>query len=641
MLRRSVRRRAATLLALLLMLLGAAAGVRAQGQTPITINDVRAGYEGAYRLGEWFPVVVDVSNAGPDLRAVLEWSLPGRFDEPVFQRTIDLPRGSRKRVVLEVYTASFVRNGMVRLLDGSAELATHDVTIEAIDESVFLVGVVSSDPALLNSLDGQPIGGFASTRVRHLAAGDMPDSAATLRGLNAVFLHDLDSAALQPGQRSALALWVGLGGQLVLSGGGAGQQAAAGWGDLLPVTAVGSPTVGDLSALAQLAGGSLGSLPASTTLSQAQARRGAERLPPNNQLIFRHGYGAGLVSFSAFDFASLRGWPGEASLWGQVLRQVLPLMPGAVAHLSQFNLLDRGVLKLPALDLPSPWTLLLFMLAYVLVIGPLNYVVLRRMRRLELAWITVPAVVLLFTAGLYAAGTLLRGGESQYNQLSIVESSEGQRQGLATSFIGLFSPRRATYTLGFPAATLVTGGPTQLFLNARFEPVRVDEAGAPSISVLADISSVTTFVAETTVDLPVQVQSQITDSPGGLRGEIHNSGALALEDAILVRGESFVRLGTLAPGERKQVLQADALPGFPNSLGLGASGVFERQSMINLLFDRTALQLRGSGATPGTLDAEGVYLLAWISQPAIPASVNGLAAAQNSLTLYVLRLATA
>ncbi|MFN8567732.1 MAG: hypothetical protein U0Z44_09485 [Kouleothrix sp.] len=140
MLRRSVRRRAATLLALLLMLLGAAAGVRAQGQTPITINDVRAGYEGAYRLGEWFPVVVDVSNAGPDLRAVLEWSLPGRFDEPVFQRTIDLPRGSRKRVVLEVYTASFVRNGMVRLLDGSAELATHDVTIEAIDESVFLVG---------------------------------------------------------------------------------------------------------------------------------------------------------------------------------------------------------------------------------------------------------------------------------------------------------------------------------------------------------------------------------------------------------------------------------------------------------------------------------------------------------------------
>ena len=50
------------------------------------------------------------------------------------------------------------------------------------------------------------------------------------------------------------------------------------------------------------------------------------------------------------------------------------------AALNQFNLLDRGVLKLPSLDLPSTLTIMLFLLTYVLVLGPLNYVVLRRTR---------------------------------------------------------------------------------------------------------------------------------------------------------------------------------------------------------------------------------------------------------------------
>ena len=63
----------------------------------------------------------------------------------------------------------------VRLLDGSNELVRQDVSLESFDESVFLIGVVSSDPALLNSLDAQQIAGFSSTRVRHIAADGLPE----------------------------------------------------------------------------------------------------------------------------------------------------------------------------------------------------------------------------------------------------------------------------------------------------------------------------------------------------------------------------------------------------------------------------------------------------------------------------------
>lgn len=60
------------------------------------------------------------------------------------------------------------------------------------------------------------------------------------------------------------------------------------------------------------------------------------------------------------------------------------------------SLLADGAAGAPAL----PW-LAAFIVVYVVVVGPLNAVVLGRMRRRELAWVTVPLVTAVFTAGAY------------------------------------------------------------------------------------------------------------------------------------------------------------------------------------------------------------------------------------------------
>jgi hypothetical protein len=627
---------------LALVLLGQAAwpaGSFAQADpSPITLA-VRAGYDGGYRLGEWFVVAVEVANDGPDVSGVLEWSFPGQPEEQTFQRAIELPRGARKRVLIDVFANSFARNGLVRVLSGATELAAQPVNLESFDESVFLIGVVSSDPALLNSLDALQLSGFTNTRVRHIGAAELPEAAAELRGINTLFLHDPDSAAMSPAQREAIALWVGQGGQLVVSGGVAAQKAAAGLTDLLPVQSIGAPAQADLAPLAQLAGVSVPP-PAGGTVTQAQPRPTAEQLPPGAGLIYRWSYGSGTVVFSGFDIGSLRGWAGEGALWAQLLPRPATLIAGAGAALNQFNLLDRGVLKLPSLDLPSTLTIMLFLLLYVLVLGPLNYVVLRRMRRLELAWVTIPVIVLVFAAGLYVVGRTLRGGQPQFNQVAVVQGVEGQPRGGATAFIGLFSPSRASYALGFPAATLVSSGASRSFLGNRLETIVADEAGARSVNLLADVASLSTFVTEAPIDLPLSVQSNLAVSGNGLSGEIRNTGSTTLEDVAIVRGDTFARLGTLAPGANQQIGGNSMRPNFPNALALPDTNVFDRQAMMNLLFDRDAIRQRNPGL-PAAAAAEGVYLLAWVSQPTISVGVNGQAATQNGLTLYVIRLRTA
>src|SRR3954470_2355990 len=115
--------------------LACAAPAAAQDQPAITI-DVQAGYDGAYRIGDWFPVTMTIANDGPDVSGVLEWSFDGR-DETTFRRAIDLPRGSRKRMTLDVFAQNVVRNGHIRLLDGGRVLAEQDEPLEAVEEGRF------------------------------------------------------------------------------------------------------------------------------------------------------------------------------------------------------------------------------------------------------------------------------------------------------------------------------------------------------------------------------------------------------------------------------------------------------------------------------------------------------------------------
>ncbi|HWQ15354.1 MAG TPA: hypothetical protein VNL77_21315 [Roseiflexaceae bacterium] len=623
------------LASLVICLWASALPARAQEEAPNLQVEVQAGYGGAYHAGEWFPVQVTIANDGPDLRGTLELTFPGQRSEQTFRRAIDLPRGSSKRFTLDAFSRLFARNAQVRVLEGSAALVERTVTLTPVDQDRFLIGVVSSDPTLLNSLSALQLSGVSGVAVQHLPADALPEHAAALRGLNALFLHDVDTAQLPPAQREALALWVSLGGQLVVSGGLGGERAAAGIAPLLPVR-VGGVGQGDLRPLEQLAGEPL-TVPPDTATSAVQPLVGSQLIPPGAPLLYRWRYGVGAVTFSAFDLTALRGWPGEVALWGQVLQPITLFVPGASARVNQTSLL-QDVLQLPALGLPSAGALLAFLLGYILIIGPLNYLVLRRIGRLEWAWLSVPLTVLVFSAGLYVVGFAGRGGASQLSQVAVVQAAEGQRRGFATAYVGLFSPRRASYTMGFPPGTLISE--TRGFDEAPSRDAAVvgGDEGVEVPDVLVDVGSVRTLVAEAPVDVVLGIQSSIRDEQGTVRGEIRYDGPLVLEHAMVVRGVTFQELGTLAPGASHLVDLDGAPRSFPWGVRLPESGLFNRRQLLNALFSGDSSRFAGAGAPTGALDAEGVYLLAWSAAPTLPVRVNGSQQQQSGLTLYIVRL---
>jgi hypothetical protein len=659
--------------AVLLALLALPAGRGAAQAAPLNMT-VAAGFDGAYHRAAWFPVMVNLSNDGPDISGVLEWRYPVQPNEGTFQTPVELPRGARKQIRMNVLTRNFVRNGELRLLSDGQELLSQSVQLDGLDQDTFLVGVISSDPALLNSLDAlqNPATGV-HVSVRHFGASLLPDQPEALNGLNALFLHDLDSAALSPGQRRTLELWVQQGGQLVVSGGLNAERAAA-LADLLPVELAGTISQADLGPLARSAaliplpltatplipsvapsetptptplgtavplGGTPTSAPAlaptsapadglqlSGAVADVRLRPGAEVIAGGNSpLMVRQQIGAGQVIFCTFDIAGLAGWRGDLALWARTIDiHALANLVSQAHNTSYGGILE--VLRFGVSDLPSAGALLLVLFVYVLATGPLTYLVLRRLRRIDWAWVTLPLTMLGFAALFYLAGFGLRSGRTPISQLALVQSVEGRPSSVVSTFVRLYSSNRSRYTVGLPPDTLAS----EMIFWYRSSSNAVSVLNGPQQvelqDLVVDVGSVRTIAVQSALHNALPVTSALNESGNTVQGSLTYTGAEPLEDALVVRGNSYDLLGSLAPGQQHQIkLDQIGLP--PANYQLSETGSIDRRRLVTLLFNDLISQLNRDDAT---------YLLAWRVQPALPVQLNGQPADQEGVTLYIVQL---
>ena len=650
-----------------------------QAVSPISLEVIQAGHDWHYRKGCWFPVTVEVRNTGPDTSGTLEWLFPGQPTRS-FRREVDLPRGAHKRLTLYAYTATTTRIGEMRVLlrgeDMPKEEHRREVQIEPLEQNWFVVGVLSNNVTLLNSLSDMSVGKTTKTVVLHLDPDLLPTHAAAMSRIDALFLHDIALDRLRLEQRTALEQWVWLGGQLVVGGGSHANQTTAGLADLLPVTVHQLERNVSLAPLQEMLPQTTAredetsetmitqTLPDATTVNHVELKAGAVALDTKN-LITGQTWGNGQVFFARFDLGILRSWLGEARLWERVLKDVTRLVPPEAINL-------RSVLEIPGLSLPSVGLLILFMGGYIVVIGPLNFLLLRKYQRVDLAWLTTPAIVILFIIGTYGAGVLGRGINPLIFHLAIVQGEEGRDMGQETSYIGIFSPYRNSYTLTFPGETLMAPeNPFNYnFGDASLRKARIvwTETTSEISDVLIDVGSLHPFILENQVALPLRVRSSLhwqelqQDGTGQrnqqntpqeawqIAGEIANEGSEPLYDGIVTHGTMFQQIGTIPPGKSRSVDLTPEGNSFSNIIwGQLPDETFNRQHIVLQLFNGqpgyTSSRPTPSGPFPRIqldpihmLSRDAVYLLAWSEQPLTTPLINGKHLKQNNLVLYVIRL---
>jgi hypothetical protein len=407
------------------------------------------------------PYYAHIENNGPNTTGLLSTNESGEklsIDYPV-----ELPSGTKKRVL---FSSGSSNDGKVVL---HTALGSKEASIKgsySTEQTRF--GLISDNPSDLIFLKSQASSSDLSSSSSAVGVGgctpdDAPDRSFGYNCLDAVVLGD-GTEKLRDEQIRAIKLFVQSGGSLVFVG-GAAQSASndARWKDLLPIS---NPHVITREGLTELVGS-----PRFGSISTSIARGSC----------FGRSYGGGIVSIVSINpFESpMRESEDRKSImmkavrWNhkQAFRQLIKeqigqesdessmamsatasggpsgYMPGTVrtkggiyAPISAGS--DPFQIKPPSLE-----NIMWILIGYAIVVVPLNFLILKKLKKMELAWISTPVISVLFslillnsTIGLYKANATTRTA-------SVAILGDENDESLVFGKSEMFFPRAKAYDL--------------------------------------------------------------------------------------------------------------------------------------------------------------------------------------------------
>ncbi|HWQ84759.1 MAG TPA: hypothetical protein VN363_09340, partial [Anaerolineales bacterium] len=543
-------------LLLLAFLLPAASALSAPAaqSTGLTL-DSRAGFDGLCKDQHWIPLRITVENSGPPISGQLLVSAPSYTNiSTEYTTALELASSARKELRLAIYPETYINELNVRVIAAGQLILEQDIPVRCLALDQPLVGVLAGNPSGLNVLSEYPAGA-ANANLARLELGDLPDQAQYLEALDVLLFSDLDSGALRPPQVQAIEGWLASGGQLLVMGGAGWQKSAAGLGALLPFQPDGLVEINDLTALAGLAGVDAAPPAPALAATGSLTPDAAALLRGEGQVLAAtRPVGYGRAIYLAFDLASepLRSWSAAPDLLAALLEPA-PAVPGWASGFIDSYQAGSALTTLPSLRLVGAGWLLSFLIVYVLAIGPLNYLLLRLLKRRELAWVTIPVLALVFAAGAFLIGGRSRGALPVLSRLGVVQVWPGQAEARLDGLLGVFSPARQSYTLSLaPGLTLHPLRDSNLQPPGGGYHLAVGEDGSLAMPELRmDVAGVLGQVVGGMLPAPQfeqDLQLILTAASARLEGKVTNLSGLKLENVVLF-GPGFTQaLGDLAPG---------------------------------------------------------------------------------------------
>lgn len=482
----------------------------AQSRIPPRIDAVQVGFGSSapvakFKPGFWTPVYIDFiagSEGNPRGELVVESvdsdDVPNRYTVALPQ----LERGEQERILAFTKPGN-IHEITVRAFIDERPIATKESQCAAmmLDQQLLLV-VGSGLPGLRAAVskggdeenvvgsDEQPRQLVQVDDVRMLPSRWFGYESADLLILSTGNRDFLTALAGEKSRMDALAEWVRRGGRIVIAVGRNQDMVSQieALQTLLPISVEGILQRPRLRSIAKWSGPQhpvLESPPPAKVIDIADLKpkpgRETERVlteqdgPP---LIVRGAYGLGRVTVVAVDLdpgSPFGRWTASArkDFWTKLLQETAPPLPPQVAnqprgfnpYLNQQNYDRASQLQMNLEDFEDVpvisfgWVAL-FILLYILVVGPLDYFFLKKVvKRLELTWVTFPTVVITISVAAYFTAYWLKGNDQKINKVDLVDIDLHTQQVVGNTWFTIFSPRIQHYTIGLEPAAAEWAGP--------------------------------------------------------------------------------------------------------------------------------------------------------------------------------------
>jgi hypothetical protein len=414
------------------------------------------------------PLALEFENTGPDAAGSV--SIQG--DGYQMNYPIELPRGARKRLV--AYPNVNYGGLEIVLNTNRGRLRKQFSPSGPMDNSRQVIVLLSDNPGELaflkhnsNSSSRAGSGDVVRMQDAYCKPEFAPARAVGYAGVACVMLG-AGSERLSDATVEALKLWTMTGGNLVFVGGASAPVLSdPRWQTLIPVK---NPQVRTLEQSEALAG--LASMEAPGPLSVLTGKPVPGSLARNDNgvpLVVEQGVGVGRVYYLAFNPMEppLNRWPGLKPALMRILRPQDVVRARTYVHSfsgesAQYAMASSGmppgspyptVPSNPAFEdpfstkLPPVEQIAKILCGYFLVVVPLNFLILRKLKRGELAWFTAPIISLGFAGVLFQSAQGLYSAKMSTATQGVLVAHAGIEEAMFIGTSQMFVPKSGGYDL--------------------------------------------------------------------------------------------------------------------------------------------------------------------------------------------------
>lgn len=176
--------------------------------------------------------------------------------------------------------------------------------------------------------------------------------------------------------------------------------------------------------------------------------------------------GFGRVYFLSFDMGKkpFNGWNGSLKMWREIYSALRFTNQGGEGALqsnargtrsvwsSMCEAIEGKINKMPSLALIS-----ILIMAYLVLVGPINYYIVSRKNRQILVVATIPVMVVIYVGVVFITGYLFKGVDTVAQKLERVELINGKGFARTNAFFSVFSASASRYDVGTDAKSRLTG----------------------------------------------------------------------------------------------------------------------------------------------------------------------------------------
>jgi len=557
------------------------------------------GFNGFYKYEYITPISIEVKNNFKDINGKVQILFEnavssGKKLYTAYTKELDIAKGATKTINMELKLDRYIIEYKVRILDKNDKVIWENkpITFPTAKASNSVgIGILSDEYESLWYLPLMVFSNQDQNSERRTTAicdlgGQLPTDIRFLEMLNVIIINNYNTEKLTLEEINTLTKWVNNGGVLLIGTGPNYNKTLKGLGDLNYINVTGTLSIAEIKNMKDSSGNLFIPKSPLQIINATSSTGNVVIEEENHPIIFTKSSGKGKIIISAFDLglSPFIDWSGKDKF-------IQNILAGDISRTYSGNIISSNntpyrfysmIQYIPTNKAPSFKVIIAILMVFTVIVGPINYLVLRKLDKREMAWITIPALSAIFSLIMLIWGSGTSFKSPLMNNVSIIRINNELNSYDISTYSGVISFKNGDVNISSNEDIDISPNfsyGNNNYANFNNEDVVLEYILQKNNTISfknRGVWDIQQIMLKETRKLEQSIIQNLKLKGNIISGVIKNDTNIDLKDAILFYGFDFYKIGDIKSGESKSVnLSINALNSFNQSSTMYKKDIYQ------------------------------------------------------------------